>query len=359
YFFAAPGDALSAIWHSAWSAYVAMFEGSIIDPTFVRDYASGQGSLSQVFYPISETIVQATPLILAGLSVSFAFQAGLFNIGAQGQIIIGAILAGYLGFAVHLPIVIHLLVALLGAFVGGAIWGGVVGWLKARTGAHEIITTIMLNYVAGFLLAYLLQKSVFRRPGRTDLVSRFVSGNARLPLLAGTGLRVHAGIIVALLAALACAWLLNRSTLGFEFKAVGANPEAARTAGMSVGRTYILVMLIAGGLAGLASTAQVLGTDYFLSTGVNSTVGINAITVALLGRAKPWGTVLAGLLFGALQAGGTIMSAQTSTPIDVVTVIQSLIVIFIAAPQLVRVMFRMRGGQGGREGQSLSKGWNG
>lgn len=359
YFTAAPLDSLRAIWDSASSAYVALFEGSIIDPGFIRDYADGTGSLSQVFYPISETIVQATPLILAGLSVSLAFRAGLFNIGAQGQIIMGAILAGYLGFGIDLPIVIHLLVALAGGFIGGAVWGLVVGWLKARTGAHEVITTIMLNYVAGSLLSYLLHKSVFQRPGRTDEVSRFVSGDARLPLLAGTGLRLHAGIVVALLAALCCAWLLNRSTIGFEFKAVGANAEAARTAGMSPARTYILVMLLAGGLAGLASTAQVLGTDYYLSTGVNSELGFNAITVALLGRAKPWGTVWAGLLFGALQAGGTSMSAKTSTPIDVVTVIQALIVVFIAAPPLVRAIFRLRGGRQGGEGQSLAKGWNG
>lgn len=359
YFTADPGASLSAIWHSAWSAYVALFEGSILDPGFIRDYANGSGSLSQVFYPISETIVQATPLILAGLSVSLAFRAGLFNIGAQGQIIMGAILAGYLGFGVHLPIVLHLLVALAGGFIGGAVWGLVVGWLKARTGAHEVITTIMLNYVAASLLLYLLRKSVFQRPGRTDQVSRFVASNARLPLLAGSGLRLHAGIIVALLAALFCAWLLNRSTIGFEFKAVGANAEAARTAGMSPAKTYVLVMLLAGGLAGLASTAQVLGTDYFLSTGVNSELGFNAITVALLGRAKPWGTVAAGFLFGALQAGGTVMSAQTSTPIDVVTVIQALIVVFIAAPALVRAMFRLRGSRQGGEEQGLAKGWNG
>lgn len=359
YFTADPGASLSAIWHSAWSAYVALFEGSILDPGFIRDYANGSGSLSQVFYPISETIVQATPLILAGLSVSLAFRAGLFNIGAQGQIIMGAILAGYLGFGVHLPIVLHLLVALAGGFIGGAVWGVVVGWLKARTGAHEVITTIMLNYVAASLLLYLLRKSVFQRPGRTDQVSRFVASNARLPLLAGSGLRLHAGIIVALLAALFCAWLLNRSTIGFEFKAVGANAEAARTAGMSPAKTYVLVMLLAGGLAGLASTAQVLGTDYFLSTGVNSELGFNAITVALLGRAKPWGTVAAGFLFGALQAGGTVMSAQTSTPIDVVTVIQALIVVFIAAPPLVRAIFRLRGSRQGGEEQGLAKGWNG
>lgn len=359
YFTAAPGDALSSTWDAISASYSALFKGAIVDPGAVRDYASGNGSLSTVLNPLSETIVQATPLILAGLSVSIAFRAGLFNIGAQGQIVTGAILSAYLGFAVHMPVVLHLIVALIGGFVGGAALGGLAGWLKARTGAHEVITTIMLNYVAGFLLLYLLHKAVFQRPGRTDLVSRIVPSSGRLPLLAGSGVRLHAGIIVALLAAIAVAWLLERSTLGFEFKAVGANADAARTAGMSVQRTYTLVMLIAGGLAGLAATSQILGTDYFLSTGVNSEVGFNAITVALLGRATPLGTVLAGLLFGGLQAGGTVMQATTTTPVDVVTVIQALIVVFIAAPPLVRTIFRLRGSRRGGEGTSLAKGWGG
>lgn len=359
YFTAAPGDALSATWDAISTSYSALFKGAIVDPSAISDYASGNGSLSTVLNPLSETIVQATPLILAGLSVSIAFRAGLFNIGAQGQIVTGSILAAYLGFALHLPVAIGLIVALLGGFVGGAAWGWIAGWLKARTGAHEVITTIMLNYVAGFLLLYLLHKTVFQRPGRTDLVSRIVTPHARLPLLAGSGVRLHAGIIVALLAAVAIAWLLDRSTIGFEFKAVGANPEAARTAGMSVQRTYVLVMLIAGGLAGLAATAQVLGTDYFLSQGVNSELGFNAITVALLGRATPLGTVLAGLLFGGLQAGGTVMQATTATPVDVVTVIQALIVVFIAAPPLVRAIFRLRGNRRGGEGATLARGWGG
>ena len=359
YFFAAPGDALSAAWDSVSAAYSALFTGSIVDPSSVSAYVSGDGTLSQVFYPISATIAQATPLILAGLAVAIPFQAGMFNIGAQGQIVVGAILAGYIGFAVHLPVGIHLLLALLGGFAGGAFWGWIAGWLKARTGAHEVITTIMLNYIAASLLDFLLHKDTFQRPGRTDLVSPIVPSSGRLPLLAGSALPLHAGIIVALLAAAASAWLLNRSTLGFEFKAVGANAEAARTAGMHVPRTYVLVMLIAGGLAGLASTAQVLGTDYFLSTGVVSALGFNAITVALLGRARPWGTVGAGLLFGALQAGGTTMQAATSTPVDVVTVIQALIVLFIAAPPLVRGIFRLKGARIGGEGRGLSKGWNG
>ncbi|HEY2176898.1 MAG TPA: ABC transporter permease [Mycobacteriales bacterium] len=359
YFFAAPGDALSAAWDSVAAAYSALFKGSIVDPSDISAYINGSGTLSEVFYPICSTINQATPLILAGLAVAIPFQAGMFNIGAQGQIVVGAILAGYLGFALQLPIVLHLLVALLGGFVGGAVWGWIAGWLKARTGAHEVITTIMLNYIAASLLDFLLHKDAFQRPGRTDLVSPIVHPNARLPQLAGAALPLNAGIIVALLAAAACAWLLNRSTLGFEFKAVGANPEAARTAGMHVPRTYILVMLIAGGLAGLASTAQVLGTDYFLSIGVYSGLGFNAITVALLGRARPWGTVGAAFLFGALQAGGTTMQAATSTPVDVVTVIQALIVLFIAAPPLVRGIFRLKGARTGGEGRGLSRGWNG
>ncbi|HVX45573.1 MAG TPA: ABC transporter permease [Mycobacteriales bacterium] len=359
YFFAAPGDSFHAMWTAVSEAYSALFRGSIVDPGTIGDYANGQASLSDVFYPICQTVTQATPLILAGLSVTVAFRAGLFNIGAQGQIVVGAILSAYLGFAIDLPVVLHVLVALAGGFAAGALWGFIVGWLKAATGTHEVITTIMMNYISSALLLYMLERSAFRRPGRTDLVSPIVHHNGRLPYLAGSYLQMNAGIIVALAAAVGCAWLLRRSTIGFEFKTVGSNADAARTAGMSPKRVYILAMLIAGGLAGLASTSQVLGTDGYLSQGVDSNLGFNAITVALLGRASPGGTVLAGFLFGALQAGGVIMQADASTSPDVITVIQSLIVLFIAAPPLVRAMFRLRGARRGTADQTLSKGWNG
>jgi simple sugar transport system permease protein len=210
-----------------------------------------------------------------------------------------------------------------------------------------------------YLLSWLLSTKAMQRPGRNDLISPFIASNAQLPHIAGASLRINVSFLVALAAAAAVWWLLSRSTLGFEFRTVGANPRAARSAGMSVERTWIVVMLIAGGLAGLAASAVIQGTDYTLNFQSYGTFGIDAITVALLGRARPLGTVLAALLFGALDAGGTAMQGVTQIPADIVSVIQALIVLFIAAPPLVRAMFRLREARAPGEGQVLAKGWNG
>jgi simple sugar transport system permease protein len=365
-FFNSPGNAIAQAWDAAAGAYVAMFEGAIFNPHTVAAVFQQQsiatafhdGAISAMFNPLSETAVNATPLILAGLAVAVAFQAGLFNIGATSQFIGGAIVATWLGFGVSLPPVIHVIVCVLGGFAGGAVVGWVVGLLKATTGAHEVIVTIMLNYIMAYLLSYLLGTSFLQRPGRTDLISPFIAGNAHLPLLAGSHLRINAGFLLALACAAGVAWLMNRSTAGFEFRSVGANPNAARSAGMSVERTWILVMLIAGGLAGLAATTVVQGTDFTLTFQSQGTYGIDAITVALLGRARPLGVVLAALLFGALHAGAPLMQAATSTPVDIVEVIQALIVMFVAAPPLIKAMYRLRATRAGDTGQVLSKGWN-
>ena len=357
-FFAAPGNAIAQAWDSASGAYAAMFDGSIFSPHTISAAFHG-GSVSAIFNPLSETAVNATPLILAGLAVALAFRAGLFNIGGQSQFIGGALVATWLGFGVSLPPVIHVVVCVIGAFVGGAVLGWIVGVLKARTGAHEVIVTIMLNYVMQYFLAWILGTKAMQRPGRSDLISPLIAGDAHLPLIAGSNLRINASFLLALAAAVAVWWLLNRSTIGFEFRSVGANPNAARSAGMSVTRTWILSMLIAGGLAGLAATAVVQGTDFSLNFQSYGTFGIDAITVALLGRAKPLGVVLAALLFGALHAGGILMQASTSTPLTIVTVIQALIVLFVAAPLLIRAMFRLREVRGGGTGDALAKGWNG
>ncbi|MFP5282207.1 MAG: ABC transporter permease, partial [Actinomycetes bacterium] len=290
YFFARPSDALTASADKVGGAYAALVRGAL----------GGYG-------PITETTAQAAPLICAGLGVALAFRAGLFNIGAQGQAIWGAILAAYVGFSWHLPYGLHLLVALVAGVLGGALWGGIVGWLKARTGAHEVIVTIMLNYIASGLLAYLLTTTAFRRPGRTDPISPVVDWNATMPRVEGG--QLHLGFGIALLAAAAVWWILDRSTIGFTIRAVGANPHAAATAGMSVGRATIIAMTLAGALAGLAGVQAALaptsaGTPVPLSAGIVGSIGFDAITVALLGRSKPLGTVLAGLLFGALHAGG-------------------------------------------------------
>lgn len=353
YFFSAPMDMVSAAGRAVFGAYAALFHGAIYNPA-----TASKGTLAGILGPISETLVNATPLIVGGLSVGLAFRAGLFNIGGQGQIIMGAIFAGYVGFAWHLPVVLHLLVGIIAGIVGGALWGGLAGFLKARTGAHEVITTIMLNYVAFNLLGFLLGLKGFQRPPYGQAISNVVDDSAKLPPLLGNGLRVHAGLFVALLAALGVWWLLSRSTLGFQLRAVGANQFAARTAGMSVERNYTMVMILAGGLSGLAGVSQILGTNSAITQDIDAGIGFDAITVALLARATPGGTILAGLLFGALRAGGVQMQSSTGIPIDLVQVIQSLIVLFIAAPTLIRSIFRLKAARGGI-GQQLAKGWNG
>ncbi|WGW10841.1 ABC transporter permease [Saxibacter everestensis] len=336
YFFSRPGDTFAAIGAAVGGAYTAMFQGSIID---ISEY-----TLLRALRPLADTLTYATPLIAAGLGVALAFRAGLFNIGAQGQLIVGAIFAGYVGGSMNLPYGLHIVATVLAGLVGGALWAGIAGFLKARTGAHEVIVTIMLNNIATFLVLYVLTTEVFRREGRTDPIGRFMPESAQLWRLFGADspVRTHFGLILALLAAVGVWWLLNRSTVGFGYRAVGFNPNAARTAGISVERSYITVMLIAGALAGLAGVSQVLGTELYLTSGVAGGIGFDAITVALLGRSTPLGTVLAGLLFGALKAGGVVMQARTGTAIDIVSVVQSMVVLFIAAPPLVRTIFRLK-----------------
>ncbi|WP_081416536.1 ABC transporter permease [Arthrobacter castelli] len=347
YFFARPTDTLVAAWEAASNSYVALFQGAIFNPR-ASDF---QGMI----FPFTETLAVATPLILAGLGVALAFRAGLFNIGAQGQIIIGATMAAWVGFTLDLPWGVHLLLVMLAGIIGGGLWAGIAGLLKARTGAHEVILTIMLNYIAIHLLQFLLTTESFQRPGASNPISPQLDQTAMYPRLFGDAFRLHWGFIVAIGATVLVWWLLHRSTIGFEFRAVGANPYASKTAGISVAKGYTLVMIIAGALAGLAGVAQVSGTEGVLTDGVAASFGFDAITVALLGRSKPWGTFFAGLLFGAFRAGGVTMQTLTGTPIDIVLVVQSMIVLFIAAPPLVRAIFRIHEDGDGRKDKRRRK----
>lgn len=333
YFFARPADFFVAVWHTVSEAYLALFRGAVLDWQ--------AQSVQRAIRPLTESMVAATPLILAGLGIALGFRSGLFNIGGQGQVILGAIFAGFFGYFLTLPVGVHMIIAVLAGIVGGAIWGGIAGYLKARTGANEVIVTIMLNSIAGYLIAYLLKQAWFRQTDSANPQSRNVDGAASLFPLLPDPFRLNAGFLLAVLATIFVWWLLERSTLGFEFRAVGENPNAARTAGISVGRVTLIVMMIAGALAGLAGAAQVLGTEQRLTMGIGGSLGFDAITVALLGRSRPVGTFLAGLLFGAFKAGGYTMQAQTGTPIDIILVVQSVIVLLIAAPPLVRAIFRL------------------
>ena len=346
-----PLSLLSKAFEVCGSAYWALFRGSVFDPKLA------QSNFWEGFYPFSETLVAASPLILTGLSVALAFRAGLFNIGAQGQFIAGAIGASWVGFTFDLPIVIHGLAAIAAAMLFAGLYGGFVGLLKSKTGAHEVIVTIMLNYVAGYFLLWLLSTTAFLRSGRKDPLAPEVLESARLPHLFGSDFRANFGFIIALIAAGVIWWVLNRSTWGFRFRAVGANAAASKTAGISVSRVTTSVMFIAGALAGLGGAVQILGSEYAMTSGVGGSFGFDAITVALLGRATPIGTVFAALLFGALRAGGLTMQASTDTPLDLVLIIQALVVLFIAAPALVKAIFRLKNIESGET--VASKGWNG
>ena len=323
-------------------AYVALFQGAF-------------GSIKA----ISETLTFASPLILTGLSVAIAFRAGLFNIGGEGQVLIGGMTALVVGFSFGgLPWVIHLPLALAAGILGGAAYGFIPGFLRARTGAHEVIVTIMLNYIAVLLVQFLLTTSFFQREGRQDPVSKNVEPTAELPHLLGwlgSSYRVNLALVVSLIAAFAINWLLFRTTVGYEFRAVGANPAAARYAGISVSRVYISVMVIAGGLAGLAGTEQILGVLGRATPGFSGPgLGFDGIAVALLGRSNPWGVVAAAVLFGGLKAGGQQMQVSTSVGLDLIGVMQALIIMFVAAPALISTIYRLKAPVASTQ---ITKGW--
>ncbi|MDR7251578.1 simple sugar transport system permease protein [Nocardioides sp. BE266] len=335
YITARPSDFFSALWDAISGAYTAMFRGAVYN-NLVDDPA-------QQWRPLTESLKFAGPLILGGLGVGIAFRAALFNIGGRGQMLIAGGAAGYIGFKLDLPTIIHLPLAILVGMAAGALWAGIAGLLKARTGAHEVILTIMLNYVGYYLLFWALTKEwLLATPGSANPKSPPMKETAILPKVLGDRFNLHLGFVLALVAVAAVWWLLNRSTLGYRIRAVGENPHAARASGINVGKTYTVVMMIAGSLLGLAGINQVLGTvTSGVSLDLDASIGFDAITVALLGRSRPLGILAAGLLFGALKAGGFTMQASENISVDLVLVVQSLIVLFLAAPPLVRAIFRL------------------
>jgi len=354
-FFRAPVPALSTSWRVVRDSYSALFTGALGSPSEIAR-AIGSGDLAQIqsaLYPLSETIVAATPLIFVGLSVALGFRAGLFNIGAEGQVNVGAIVGAAVGiWFPGLPGPIHLALMVMAAFLGGALWGWIPGVLKAKTGAHEVITTIMLNFIAVSLTLYVLRFAPFKQ--QAEPIAKPV--RPAFPHLFGSSLRVNVGIFVAIGVAALVAWLLNRTTIGFEFRAVGSNPRAAQAAGMNPSRTTIVVMSLAGGLAGLAAAVQLGGVTPSLIPGFASGLGFTAIALALVGKGTPLGVVLAAFLFAMLQVGGRSMQAVTQTPIDIVVVIQALVIMFIAAPALIAAIYRIKSRRI-LGPQTFAKGW--
>jgi ABC-type uncharacterized transport system permease subunit len=266
---------------------------------------------------------------------------GLFNIGAEGQLFIGAICSVWVGYSITgLPIYAHLPLALLAGAVGAGVWGAIPGWLKAKTGAHEVITTIMMNYIAYRLSDWLLHGPMMR-PGYNP-ISPDILPTAYLPKFFPDPIRFHAGFFLALLLALGVWWFLYKTTLGFEIRTVGANPDAARYAGMNITKNFVLALGLAGALAGLAGANEVLGLNHNLASAFSSGYGFDSIALALLGKSHPAGVVLAALLFGFLRSGATGMQSHAGIPIDIISIIQALVIIFVAAPAIVRSLYRLK-----------------
>ncbi len=330
YFFARPSATLSAIGHAVGGGYAALFRGGIYDYS--------QSTFSAGIDPLWHSLSFATPLIAAGIGIGIGFRAAIFNIGGQGQMLAGGAFAGWIAYALPMPTALHIPVAVIAGIIGGAVIAGIAGVLKATTGAHEVIVTIMLNYVALYLLGYLLT-NVLKEPGSNNPITPPALPSAVLP---GTTGGLNLGFAIAVVLTIVASWLMNRSSLGFKFRAVGENPDAARVAGISVTRVIVIVMIVSGAFVGFAGAYQVLGqTTTGFTNALDAGIGFNAITVALLGRNKPWGIFWAGILFGVFQAGGYTMQAAEGIDIDIILVLQSVIVLFIAAPPLVRAIFRL------------------
>jgi simple sugar transport system permease protein len=328
---------LAMAWRVVLTAYGALFSGSL-------------GSADA----ISESLVASTPFIFAGLAVALGFRGGLFNIGAEGQLWVAAGVSVVIGYTFQLPAIIHLPLAVIGGFLGGAIYGAIPGYLKAKTGAHEVINTIMMNFIAFRFFDWAFTGPL-RRPGGDAPVTAEIFPSAYLPRLFDQ-YRFHWGFFLALLVAFAVWWLLFKTTLGFEIRTVGANPNAARYGGIKITRITVLTMAISGGLAGLAGANEVLGVNHFLAGGFSSGYGFDAIALALLGKSHPLGVVLAALLFGTLRSGATRMQSIASIPIDIISIMQALVIVFIAAPAIIRWIYRVRV-EADLDSTTFTRGW--
>jgi simple sugar transport system permease protein len=355
-----PGAAFKSIWTAIATAYGALFYGSLGSP---REIIAGykilqstgdNAALMKAIYPLTESLVTATPYIFAGLAVAIGFRCGLFNIGAEGQFFMGALGAAYVGYSLKgLPWFIHLPLAILGGGLAGAIWGAIPGYLKAKFGAHEVVNTIMMNWIAFRLSDWLLTGPMMSSGFRP--VTPNIQKTAELPRFFEDPLRFNWGFVLALVVAWLVYWFLFKTTLGFEIRSVGANPDGSKYAGMSVVRNFVLVMVLSGALAGIAGASQVLGVDHWVGQGFSAGYGFDAIALALLGKSHPLGVVLSAILFGILRSGATRMQSLAGIPIDIISIIQGLVIIFVAAPAIIRWLFRIRVSTG--DETVLTRGW--
>lgn len=329
---------------AAWSTYVALFYGSVGNPAKIFDaFRSGDPlEIRRAFNPFFESLVTSVPYIFAGLAVALGFRVGLFNIGAEGQLFIGA--ATTVTAAIYLkglPAIVHIPISLLAGFLGGGLWGFIPGWLKAKTGGHEVINTIMMNYIAFRLSEYLL-RGPLKDPLGGSPISAKIQDSAKLFRFFDQPIRFHLGFFIALLVAYLVYFLLFKTTWGYTLRTVGANPRAAKYAGMNIVSTTVLAMFLSGGLAGLAGANEVMGVNHNLAVAFSSGYGFDAIALALLGKSHPLGVVLSAILFGFLRNGAIQMQLTAGVPIDIISVLQAFILAFIAAPAIIRTIYRLK-----------------
>ena len=354
------GEGLRIALQAIWKTYESLFVGSIGSPSrIVAALQSGDASLiRRAFNPFFESLVATTPLLFAGLAVALGFRVGLFNIGAEGQIFIGALGAVTAGiFLTGLPRIIHVPLSLLAGALAGGLWGFIPGLLKAKTGAHEVINSIMMNYIA-FRLSEFFLTSLLKDPEKFIPVSAPIQESARLARFFEAPIRFHSGFFIALVMALLVYVLLFKTTWGFELRTVGANPNAARYAGMSIVASTVIAMSLSGALAGLAGANEVLGINYNLAMAFSSGYGFDAIALALIGKNHPLGVVLAALLFGFLHNGAVQMQLNAGIPVDIIFILQAFILAFIAAPAIIRTIYHLKEPDFEEEGVRLS-GWGG
>jgi len=337
-----PIGALSLGIGRAATAYSALFRGAFGDPENIGKALASNGDIklwARALRPLVESVVASVPLIFVGLGVSVAFRTGIFNIGGAGQYTMGAVggtIAALVFGAGVTPAPIAILLVMIFGVIGGAAWAFLPGYLKARVGASEVITTIMLNFIAGQFVFFLVSNFEFiQKPPRIQPVSKELSQFVDLPgILPIAALRMDISIIIALLTAVAVSWFLFRSTRGFELRAAGLNLAAAKYAGIGAGTSIITAMLISGAISGLGGALVAVGTIKQLSPGIAGSVGFTAIAIALVGGTRPSGVVATALVFGLLQHGGSLMQVQTGIPIEMLLFIQALVIAFIAAPEL-------------------------
>ena len=326
-------------------AYASMAVGALGDPARIAAALADPTpkAVAAAIRPLAETLVAATPLIFTGLAVAISFRSGVFNIGVEGQFILGAFGATVAAIVMKdQPAPLILLVATIFGIITGALWGFIPGLLKAKTGAHEVITTIMLNYVAAQIVLFGLRSEFLKQVGSDQPISKNLALFVRVPqILELPAIRLHWGFVLALVMAVVVSWFLFKTTKGYELRAAGFNMHAARYAGMSASGSIILAMSLSGGLAGLGGSMEVLGTVPQMSNDISSGFGFNAIALALLAGNRPAGIVAASLLFGALRTGGGLMQVKTGIPLDLLFFIQALVIMFVAAPGLIRWMWRL------------------